>query len=408
MRKPKRAAELPAGSARICAWGGVQCVFGLLWSSKPPPLLSKAPVAVSWRGMHAELDDNIYAGLTPLSAVIADSLGMVKMHEDWQGATILAVSKPTESLYWAAIFADATPLAQQEITHSDADALVAWVQSTARQGEIERVYATPEVAREVKTAVPVNAFREEEPPGAMLPAFEKRILPRFAGGAAAACLVVAGLTASWSAADRFLASRGADRPSVRMVAHELPVDLFLAGCHDALRQPWPMPPGWETEASGCAFSGMDDPFIRQVPWEGGSAYRSFTLSTEHNGTLARAAAAQILEGWKGWSRIGDTTILLQRPLEARLAPAGAFQTPSPADLQVETEAMFLGLAQYVRAENGVISIMSAASVPTLIRRLIELDRRVPISVKKFSRTGNGLAIEILPRQTVMLPVEPRA
>ena len=389
---------------RVCSWAGERCVFGLHWTHKPPSPLSNAALAVGWRGMHAVSNDGVLAGMIPLSAVIADSLEMTPLQADWQGATIIAAAKPKEALYWAAIFSDAVPVAGDETVLPDLDALIAWIQQKVVPGEIERVRASPEIAAGVQTAVPVGELAETPPASPeMLPAFEARVLPKAARASAAAACAAALAAAAWLAADGLAFNRPAVQPEVAMVPHELPPDRFLAHCHEALRQAWPAAPGWDTEATGCTFSGMDDPHVVQVPWDGGSAYRKFRLDAEHNGSLARAAARQLLEGWPGRWSMTDGSILLQRRVGVGLVPARAVAAPSVGELQVETESMFLGLAESVGIEGGTITIRSLASIPTVIRRLIELDRRRPISLLRFTRVGSGLVVKLVPRRTVPGP-----
>ena len=402
----RTAAEEQAMPGRVCSWAGERCVFGLHWTHKPPSPLSNAALSVSWRGMHAMSNDGILAGMTPLSAVIADSLEMTPLQTDWHGATIIAAAKPKESLFWGAIFNDAVPVAGDEAVFADLDALIAWIQGKAVPGEIERVRASPEIVRGVQTAVPVEELEEVPPPNpGMLPVCEVRVVPKVAKAAAALAVAAVLAAAGWLALDSFASDRRSAQPAVSMVPHELPLDLFLANCHEALRQAWPAPPGWKTEATGCTFAGMDDPHVDRIPWEGGSAYRAFSLSTEHNGALARAAAKQLLDGWPGTWSMTDGSILLQRRVEAGLVPAESVAPPTIGDLQVDAESMFLGLAESVGNEAGVISVMSSASAPTVIRRLIELDRRRPITVLRFSRDGGGdLQVNLVPRRTVLSPV----
>lgn len=341
--------------------------------------------------------------MVPLSALIADSIGMAPLNAEWQGATVVAAVKESENLYWAAIYADGAPLpGRQELLFQDIDGLAAWVQQECRPGEVARLLASPEILKRIQVTIDANELPEREPGHPeLMPALEVRALPRLVRAAAVAVVGGGMLLAGWTAADHFHFSRLERQNAVRMVAYEVPVELFLANCHDQLRKAWPVPPGWETESTGCTASGMDDPHVLQVPFEGGSAYRKFSLMAGHDGTLARAAATQLLQGWDGWWDIAETSILLQRPIDVSLLPAGAIRPTVFSELRVQAEAMFIGLADEIRTEHGTVSIVSSASVPTVVRRLMELHRRQPISLDRFTRGPQGLEVILVPRRTIM-------
>ena len=342
--------------------------------------------------------------MVPLAALIADSLGINPLQSEWQGATVIAVAKSSESLYWAAILADGEPLpGRHEMSFRDVDALNAWVQTECRPGEVARLYASRGVLRDVQVTVESWQLDEEDAANPeLVPVFEVRAMPRLAratGGLAALGMVLFG---GWTAADEFYFSRLNREGETRMVAFETPIDLFLANCHEELRKPWPVPPGWQTESSGCTTSSMDDPHVLQVPFAGGSAYRMFSLAAGHDGTLARAAAKQLLAGFDGWWSVDDQAILLQRPVDVPLRPAGAGQPTVFEELRVETEGIFLGLGAEIVIENDTIVLTSSASVPTVVRLLVELHRRQPISLNRFTRSREGLQVVLLPRQTIMV------
>ena len=391
--------------SRVCGWAGWKAVFGLHWQGKRPPPVSGPPVAVRWRGLYATSADRLHSGMVPLSALIADSIGMAPLLAEWHGATVAAAVKESEELYWAAIYADAAPLpGRQELLFPDLDALSAWVQQECRPGEVARLHASPEILKRVQVSIDVSELRERPPVHPeLVPALELRALPRVVRATGRAVLAGGVLLAGWTAADHFYFSRLERQDSVRMVAYEAPVDLFLANCHDQLRKAWPVPPGWETESTGCTTGGMDDPYVLQVPFEGGSAYRKFSLAAGHDGTLARAAAKQLLVGWDGWWNVAETSILLQRRVDVPLQPAGAAPQTVFSELRVQAEAMFIGLADEIRTERSTISIVSSASIPTVVRRLIELHRRQPISLDRFTRGRQGLEVILAPRRTIMLP-----
>lgn len=354
--------------------------------------------------MHATSTDRLLVGTAPLSAVIAGSVGMAPMVTEWQGATIIAATKTAESLYWAAIYIDGIPVAGEEMVFPDLDGLAAWVEKECQPGEVERLLASPEVLQRVDLHIEGMELGERPPENPeLVPTLETRPLPRIARTAAAAAVVCGLGTGAWLGMEKHLSGRTAPDPVVRMEAHAVPTEVFLARCHDALRGSWPVPPGWQADVTGCVATGMVDPHVPDPSFRTGSAYRRFSLIGGHDGTLARAAANELLGDWEGAWRMDDSLMLLERRIDVPLRRLGDAPPTEFAALRVETEAMFIGLAGEITAGGGRIVLRSAASIPTLVRRLIELHLRQPLSVRRFTRGRNGFEVILMPREVVMLP-----
>ena len=403
----RKAAPVIDGTAvRIGGWGEWRVVYGLHWQAKPPPLHAGPPVMVRWRNVWAVASDKLHVGAMPLAALITDSLGIQPKSAEWTAATIIAASKPDDGLYWATILACGEPLpGRAEEIFDSLDALTSWVQRECSQGEIEQVLASSDVLQRLQVPATTHVLDEAGPAHPdLVPVLENRpwpVLIRFAALAAALAGIAWG---AWLLVDTFILNRPQAEIETREVAYVLPIDTFLARCHEELRKPWPVPPGWETEIAGCTVTGMDDPHVQPRPGAGGVAYRKFVLGEGHSATLARAAATALLEDFDGRQKITDAAIVLERPLGVERRKSVSDRETVWAELRAEAESMFLGLAEEVRTADRAVEIRTTASIPTIIRRLVELHQKQPISLQLFTRGRDGLTLRVVPMVTIWVEV----
>ena len=199
-------------------------------------------------------------------------------------------------------------------------------------------------------------------------------------------------------------ARETEEPAEQLVAWQEPASPLLEACHSAMRESWPVPPGWALERTGCVTSSMADSGQSSPGGPGeGLAYRIYELSAEHDSRLARAAARELLKEWEGESEVGDTRVTLRRRFDAPLQLSDGRRGSAMRTLRNAVEAEFLGLAEAVTLHGQFLTIRSAASALTLFRRLSDLDRRLPISIRRLTRTQSGMEIELMPKVEIMLP-----
>ena len=387
---------------RICSWSGWRCVYGLHWLEKPPPPTTGPPVMVRWRKVWAVAAEKLHIGAVPLSALIADSHGVEPGNPEWNEATIIAAAKEEAGLYFATVMGAAEPLAGTvEQVFEDLDSLISWVQRECNGGEIAQVLASDDVLKMLNVRCLTHQLTEAGPrQPEILPELESRPWPVLIRLVVRLALLAGIAWGVWWAVDRFLLNRPQAEIETREVAYVMPLDAFLASCHEQLRKPWPVPPGWETEISGCTTSLMDDPHVQDGPTGSGLAYRRFILAEGHDGTLARAAASALLDDFDGRQKITDTAIILERVLGLQRRKLISESESSYEQLRVEAEAMFLGLADELKAQERAIEIRTTASIPTIIRRLVELHQKHPISLQLFAKARDGLTLRIVPQVTI--------
>lgn len=404
-RRRSQESSAAAKPVRIASFGGQPCVHGLSWWSRPPPLLSGPRVACSWRGMHATSDDRLIAGLPPLMAVAA--LAAEKSltgSEDWDGTVILAVDDPREKLRWAGVMSNGQPSHAAELLFSDRDGLISWLQAECSSFGIDRLIAIGEFGDDLHASV--NTLRikiEDVRPDYSQPEFKRRVLPPLVRAAAAAGAVAAVASAGWMAWLEYRKASAVE-DAVQLVAFEVQLAGLAAGCAGELSKFWPRPPGWEVDAAGCIAPGMTDEAAGGVPSGGGAAYRTFTLKPQHNAVLARAVAELLYGDWDGEAETAEETITLRR--EFAVAPVRADESltrPRSQELAEAIQTHFLGLATSVTADRRATTIRSRAAIPTLLEQLIELDRRMPLSLRHLSRRSGEVVIEVVPRQYIMMP-----
>ena len=404
-RRRSQESSAGTGPVRIASFGGQPCVHGLSWWSRPPPLLSGPRAACSWRGMHATSDDRLTAGLPPLMAVAA--LAAEKSltgRDDWDGTAILAVDDPREKLRWAGVMSNGQPSHAAELLFSDRDGLISWLQAECSSFGIDRLIAIGEFGDDLHASV--NTLRikvEDVRPDYSQPEFRRRILPPLVRALAAAGAVAAAAAAGWMAWLEFRKSIAVDE-AAQLAAFEVELAGLAAGCAGELSEFWPRPPGWEVDATGCIAPGMYDETAGGVPAGGGAAYRTFTLKQQHNAVLARAVAELLYEDWDGEAETGNDTIILRRgfPVEPVRADEG-LRRPGSRELAEAIPTHFLGLATAVTVDRQSTTIRSRAAIPTLLEQLIELDRRMPLSLRHLSRRSGEVMIEVVPRQHIMKP-----
>ncbi len=400
-QRSRRLAEQQS-SVGIASWNGAPCALGLHWRNRPPNPAAGPPLLLSWRGMHAAASDPLLTGLPPLAAVIAEGAGIEPGEPQWEGATVLAVDAPAEEYFWAAVLYNGMPTGS-EILFRDRDTLVSWAQQELAGPDVSRMVAVGEFHREINVRTPIIGLTAaDHVPGLHLPVFRPRRLPRLLRLAVLLAAVGAAVFVGWRAA-AILTARQTAQEDEAMVLWEQPLAEFGSGCAAELRKSWPRPPGWKAGAAGCVAAGMTDTNIAASAWPGdGAAYHAFTLAPNHNGALARAAAEFIYRGWDGVAAVSGSRIVLQRRFPLRRILSGDEPTPPLAELTKAAEIHFLGLAE-INTGGGWITLQSEASIPTLLSKLIELDKRLPLSLRSLSHDQTGTKMEIEPRRRRLGP-----
>lgn len=352
--------------------------------------------------MYAVSSDNMLEGITPLAAAAAHAAGG---ETSGGGAVLIAVSQPDERIHWAVVLSSGgAPVDGPELLHPDEDALIGWLESEGNSGEIEKLVIPARLASRINVRAHVQQLPETDiRPDPAAPFFAARTGPRAAkAGIALAALAAAaaGAAQGWS----LWQARETEEPAEQLVAWQEPASPLLEACHSAMRESWPVPPGWALERTGCVTSSMADSGQSSPGGPGeGLAYRIYELSAEHDSRLARAAARELLKEWEGESEVGDTRVTLRRRFDAPLQLSDGRRGSAMRTLRNAVEAEFLGLAEAVTLHGQFLTIRSAASALTLFRRLSDLDRRLPISIRRLTRTQSGMEIELMPKVEIMLP-----